>query len=148
MLLTKVKDTIRKYGMLNAGDRVVVAVSGGPDSVCLLSALQALAKDLNPNLHIAHLYHSFLGITLPGAELLVVGLAKKITIRPRAYEHGDSVRRRGDVRSITAKEAEARHKVREGRSAGILWLDRRAGPSRRARNTLWVFCPRCGKSEG
>ena len=80
MLLTKVKDTIRKYGMLNAGDRVVVAVSGGPDSVCLLSALQVLAKDLNLTLHIAHLDHMFRGKESAGEALFVEGLAKKLNI--------------------------------------------------------------------
>ncbi len=61
MLIEKVKRTIRKYGMLSSGDRVVVAVSGGPDSVCLLGVLRALAREYGLQLHIAHLDHMFRG---------------------------------------------------------------------------------------
>lgn len=59
MLIEKVKETIKKYHILSPGDTVVVAVSGGPDSVCLLSVLHALAKGLDLTLHVAHLDHRF-----------------------------------------------------------------------------------------
>jgi tRNA(Ile)-lysidine synthase len=77
MLLTKVKETIRKYSLLNPGDRVLVAVSGGPDSVCLLSVLHGLAKDLDLTLHIAHLDHMFRGKESADEALFVSELAKK-----------------------------------------------------------------------
>jgi tRNA(Ile)-lysidine synthase len=80
MLTTKVKQTIKRFGMLKPGDRVVVAVSGGPDSVCLLSILQALAKDFDLTLHIAHLDHMFRGRESAGEALFVEGLAKKLGI--------------------------------------------------------------------
>jgi len=63
--------------MLKPGDRVIVAVSGGPDSVCLLSVLQALAKDLDLALHVAHLDHMFRGKESADEALFVAGLAKK-----------------------------------------------------------------------
>ena len=37
-----VYDTIRKFNMLKKGDRVVVALSGGADSVSLLNVLLTL----------------------------------------------------------------------------------------------------------
>ena len=77
MLLTKVKETIKKYSLLSPGDRVLVAVSGGPDSVCLLSVLQVLAKDLNLTLHVAHLDHMFRGKESADEALFVSELAKK-----------------------------------------------------------------------
>ena len=61
MLIAKVKATVRHYGMLTPGDRVVVAVSGGPDSVCLLRALRDLSPQYGISLHVAHLDHQFRG---------------------------------------------------------------------------------------
>jgi tRNA(Ile)-lysidine synthase len=80
MLLTKVKETIKKYSMFNSGDRVLVAVSGGPDSVCLLSVLHVLAKDLELELHIAHLDHMFRGKESADEALFVEELANKFGI--------------------------------------------------------------------
>jgi tRNA(Ile)-lysidine synthase len=77
MLPTKVKETIRKYALLNPGDRVLVAVSGGPDSVCLLSVLHVLAKDLDLELHVAHLDHMFRGKESADEALFVSELAKR-----------------------------------------------------------------------
>ncbi len=47
----------RRHDLLPAGSAVVVAVSGGPDSVCLLDCLHALAPALGLRLHVAHLDH-------------------------------------------------------------------------------------------
>jgi len=44
--IKKVKDTISRYGMIRFGDRVVVAVSGGADSVCLLDMLHELGVEI------------------------------------------------------------------------------------------------------
>jgi len=53
--------TIRTYGMISRGDRVVVAVSGGPDSVALMSLLVELRRRLGIRLHAAHLDHGLRG---------------------------------------------------------------------------------------
>lgn len=59
--LGKVRQTIEIHSLLSPGDRVVVAVSGGPDSVCLLAVLQELSPELGLTLHAAHLDHAFRG---------------------------------------------------------------------------------------
>ncbi|MFH1339398.1 MAG: tRNA lysidine(34) synthetase TilS [Candidatus Omnitrophota bacterium] len=56
-LLRRVKETIKRYGLLSKSDKVVVGVSGGPDSVTLILVLNSLRKELKLNLHIAHLDH-------------------------------------------------------------------------------------------
>ncbi len=55
--IKKVRHTIIKYNMIRDGDRVVVAVSGGPDSVCLLDILRELENELGVELVVAHFDH-------------------------------------------------------------------------------------------
>jgi len=47
MLIYRILDTINKYKLIEKGEGVVVGVSGGPDSVCLLHALYSLSEQLN-----------------------------------------------------------------------------------------------------
>lgn len=56
-MLDKVRRTIEKYEMLCRGDRVVVAVSGGVDSVTLLCVLYELKDEWDLELAVAHLDH-------------------------------------------------------------------------------------------
>lgn len=58
MLLDRVHEAIARHRMVERGDRIVVAVSGGVDSVVLLHALYALRSDLGVDLAIAHLDHA------------------------------------------------------------------------------------------
>jgi len=80
-LLTKFKDTISKYHMLSPGDRVVVAVSGGPDSVSLLRALLSFAPEYGLTLHIAHLDHRFRGSESAAEAMFVADLARTLGLR-------------------------------------------------------------------
>ncbi|MBU4143171.1 tRNA lysidine(34) synthetase TilS, partial [Patescibacteria group bacterium] len=57
MLADKVKDTVKRYCLISPKDRIVVGVSGGPDSVALLHILNSLRYELKIGLHIAHLDH-------------------------------------------------------------------------------------------
>jgi tRNA(Ile)-lysidine synthase len=88
MLLNKIKDTIRRFAMLESGDRALIAVSGGPDSVCLLSALHVLSAELKISLHIAHLDHMFRGKESEAEANFVNDLARELGI-PSTIEHID-----------------------------------------------------------
>lgn len=61
ILLKKVQETIRKYRMLTSNTKLVVAVSGGPDSVTLLHLLFKLRPKYNLRLWVAHLNHQLRG---------------------------------------------------------------------------------------
>lgn len=50
-------ETINHYSLIQKGDKVLVAVSGGPDSLALLLKLFSLKSKLGLTLHIAHLDH-------------------------------------------------------------------------------------------
>jgi len=56
-IIKKADKTIAKYRMIRHGDRVIVAVSGGVDSVCLLDVLHSLKEVLGIELIVAHFDH-------------------------------------------------------------------------------------------
>ncbi len=56
-LLRKVKKTIERYALFAPGDRVLVAVSGGVDSMVLLEVLFLLRKEYDLRLWVAHYDH-------------------------------------------------------------------------------------------
>ncbi|MEK6813787.1 MAG: tRNA lysidine(34) synthetase TilS [Nitrospirota bacterium] len=51
----------RRYRCLSPGERIVVAVSGGPDSTALLHVLHRLCPARNLALHVAHVHHGLRG---------------------------------------------------------------------------------------
>jgi tRNA(Ile)-lysidine synthase len=57
MLLKDVKNTITKYALVKRNDLLIVGVSGGKDSVCLLYLLKALSKELGIEIVVAHFDH-------------------------------------------------------------------------------------------
>jgi tRNA(Ile)-lysidine synthase len=57
LTINKVKKTVSRYGMIDPGDLVLVAVSGGPDSVCLLDILHELKDEWGLKLVVAHYNH-------------------------------------------------------------------------------------------
>jgi tRNA(Ile)-lysidine synthase len=69
---------IREYGLVSGNEKVVVAVSGGPDSVCLVHLLNAVKDHLNIQLHIAHLDHGLRGEESEAEADYVSKLAEKL----------------------------------------------------------------------
>ena len=57
MLEEKVFNTINRYDMVQEGDKIVVGVSGGPDSISLLNILNNLKERLNIKIYVAHINH-------------------------------------------------------------------------------------------
>jgi tRNA(Ile)-lysidine synthase len=74
-LLAVVRSTIEQYSLLAHGDVVVVGVSGGPDSLCLLHLLMGLRCAYDLGLHVAHLHHGARGAAADGDAQFVADLA-------------------------------------------------------------------------
>lgn len=57
----KVLETIKKYNLIQSNDKLVLGVSGGPDSMCMLDTLLKIKKDesnpLNFEIIVAHVNH-------------------------------------------------------------------------------------------
>jgi len=79
MLRTKVAAFIAEHHLFTEGDTVVVAVSGGADSVALLDILSSLAEP-RLRLVIAHLNHLLRGVESDGDEEFVRSLGQRYGI--------------------------------------------------------------------
>ena len=104
IVIRQAAQTIARYGMLDAGDRVAVAVSGGPDSVALLECLRELAPQLGITLAVAHLNHQLRGPESGEDEQFVRRLArrrrlkfvsKRVDIAGQARESGENIEQLG-----------------------------------------------------
>jgi tRNA(Ile)-lysidine synthase len=80
-ILDKLKETISRRDMLKRSDRVIVACSGGPDSVALLHLLYQIKEKYNLKLSVAHINHKLRGKESDGDEKFVKRLAKKLRLK-------------------------------------------------------------------
>ncbi|MEN8615134.1 tRNA lysidine(34) synthetase TilS [Dehalogenimonas sp. THU2] len=99
----KIIDLILRRELLSRGDRVVVAVSGGADSVSLLHTLHNNSTELDINLHVAHLDHGLRGIESDADAEFVRDLAGRLGL-PSTIEKRDVQGYRQEHR-LTLEEA-------------------------------------------
>ena len=76
-MLNKLSSWVRKTGMIQPGDRIVCAVSGGADSVALLFAMYLLREKLGITLEAAHFNHCLRGAESDRDEAFVRALADR-----------------------------------------------------------------------
>lgn len=57
MLKEEVLKKIKTYNLIEKNDKVVIGVSGGPDSICLLHLLYSIKKELGFEIVVAHINH-------------------------------------------------------------------------------------------
>ena len=55
----RVLNTIKKYNLIESGDKVICGVSGGPDSICMLDILRKIKENkiINLELIVCHINH-------------------------------------------------------------------------------------------
>ncbi len=77
----KVLETISQFNMIESGDRILAAVSGGADSVCMLHILNRLKNTMGFELFCVHLNHSLRGEAADNDERFVAELCKELGIK-------------------------------------------------------------------
>jgi tRNA(Ile)-lysidine synthase len=75
-LLDLVRRYAERYALWSDGESLVVGVSGGPDSLCLLHLLRRLAPEHHLTLHVAHLNHGLRGAEAEADAKAVAELAE------------------------------------------------------------------------
>jgi tRNA(Ile)-lysidine synthase len=107
------RDALARDRMVRRGERVLVAVSGGPDSTALLSLFVSAAPDLGVSLHVAHLDHGWRASSARDAEFvrrLALRFGIPVTVGhvdPAAWK-ATSTRRPAGERRQSSLEARAR----------------------------------------
>ncbi len=129
-LTEPVKGIINEYGMIDAGCRVVVGVSGGPDSTALMHVLHSLASQLDFQITVAHLDHALRADSSLDAEFTKraaadLGLScivERIDVQAFAIHHGVSTEEAGRIARYRFF-AEVSEKVKASKIATAHHLD-------------------------
>ena len=114
-MLKKVRDYMREHEMTAPGDAVIVALSGGADSVCLLTVLKQLAT---PEflLRAVHVHHGIRGAEADRDEAFAQKLCESLSVSlcvaychvpAYAAEHGLSEEEAGRILRYQVLEKEA-----------------------------------------
>ena len=114
-MLKKVRDYMREHEMIAPGDAVIVALSGGADSVCLLTVLKQLAT---PEflLRAVHVHHGIRGAEADRDEAFAQKLCESLSVPlcvaychvpAYAAEHGLSEEEAGRILRYQVLEKEA-----------------------------------------
>ncbi len=122
-LESKVIDFIQRYDLIPRKELVVVGVSGGADSVCLLHVLAEWRRRLGMKLHVAHLDHQIRGVESQADAEYVSNLAGSLDI-PITVESQDVAAHRTE-RKCSLEEA-----ARELRYAFFARVVRKVGAHR------------------
>lgn len=80
MIKNIIKQTIKRENLIDKNDKIIVALSGGPDSVALLHALNSLKDELQIKLYAAHLNHQIRGIEAQKDALYAMKICEELGI--------------------------------------------------------------------
>ena len=112
-MLKKVRKTIADAALLERGDHLLVAVSGGPDSVALLWTLVILSPEYELRLTTAHLNHGLRGAEARAEERFVQSLSAGMGI--------DCISKTVDIRALRKGSGKSLEEV--GREERYRFLD-------------------------
>lgn len=76
----RVLEFLRRYSLTDSGKGLLVAVSGGQDSICMLHVLAGLRTRESLKLHVAHLNHQTRGVDADQDSQYVFDLCHKLSL--------------------------------------------------------------------
>lgn len=79
-MIQQVINTIEENHMISKGDKIIVALSGGPDSMSLLHALSTLKEKYNITLYAAHVNHMLRGLDSDNDEKACRSFCEEISV--------------------------------------------------------------------
>lgn len=116
MLLDRVRKTIARFGLLERGDKVLIACSGGADSVALVGVLRELRDEYSLRLEIAHFNHR-LRSAAAADERFVIDLAQKLGLP--LYLRREDIRAYACKRRLNIEEAGRERRYKFLREAAV-----------------------------
>jgi|LSQX01.3.fsa_nt_gb tRNA(Ile)-lysidine synthase len=102
-MVEKVIDAIKKNRIIHSGDAIVVGISGGPDSVCLLHLLCSLRESMELKLYAAHVNHLLRGEESDEDESYVRDFCEKLNVELKTV-HAD-IKKLAGSKGISLEEA-------------------------------------------
>ncbi|MGF0032664.1 tRNA lysidine(34) synthetase TilS [Bariatricus sp. SGI.154] len=142
----RVKDYIQRYHMLDENDKVIVGVSGGADSVCLLFMLIELKKEVGCSLVAVHVHHGIREETADADAAYVERLCKEQGIELQVFR--EDVKAYARQNRLTLEEAgrDVRRMIfgkvlKESEGTKIALAHHR---NDNAETLIWNLCRGCG----
>lgn len=86
-MINKILNTITQFNMLKKGDSIVVGVSGGADSICLLDVLNSLKEEYRLSLTVVHINHNIRGKDADSDEEYVIYTAEKYGLPYKVFSY-------------------------------------------------------------
>ena len=99
----RVRAYVEQYHMLQEKDHVIIGVSGGADSVCLLFMLRKLQKDMQFQLTAVHVHHGLRGKSADADERYVKKLCEDMGVE--LYVFHEDVNQYAKEQKLTLEEA-------------------------------------------
>ncbi len=98
-----VHETINRHSLVQKGDRIIVGLSGGPDSVCLLHVLKSEESEWGIKVYAAHLNHNLRGLKAEEDANYVVDLCKKMGVK--CFLKNDDIEAYAKANKLSTEEA-------------------------------------------
>jgi len=102
-MIDKVLDTVKRYNMIETNDNIVLGLSGGADSVCLLYVLLELREKFNLNIIATHINHGLREDEAKRDEDFIKNLCLRLNVQVKVFNY--PVAKEAKEKKLTIEEA-------------------------------------------